>query len=128
MPMRFMQVLNFYIIRGNRPNEKIIKEPIEKLNGGNSDNPIVNKERKIVKKDGVQRKIERKPVSDKQNNRTSNIEKQPAKVEYSVSKEKEFQRKSIKENRIIVNRRTNKEKKITIAKSPQFIRKRGDKK
>lgn len=112
----------------NRPNEKIIKEPTEKLNGGISDNPIVNKERKIVRKDGVQRKIERKPVSDKQNNRTSNIEKQPAKVEYSVSKEREFQRKSIKENRIIVNRRANKQKKFTIAKSPQFIRKRGDKK
>lgn len=112
----------------NRLNEKIIKEPIEKLNGGNLDNPIVSKERKIVKKDGVQRKIERKPVSDKQNNRTSNIEKQPSKVEYSVSKEKEFQRKSIKENRITVNSRTNKQKKFIIAKSPQFIRKRGDKK
>ncbi|HIG0358595.1 TPA: CD3337/EF1877 family mobilome membrane protein [Clostridium sporogenes] len=111
-----------------RPNKKIIKEPIEKLNGGNSDNPVLNKERKIVKKDGVQRKIERKPVSDKQNNRTSNIGKHPGKIEYSTSTEREFQRKSIKENRITVNRRANKQKKFTIAKSPRFIRKRGDKK
>ena len=43
----------------NRPNERINKKPIEKLKDGNSDNPLLNKERKIVKKDRASTRTER---------------------------------------------------------------------
>lgn len=49
------------------------KEQIKNL----LDNPLLNKERKIVKKDRASTRTERKPPSDRQSNRTSNIEKQP---------------------------------------------------
>jgi hypothetical protein len=112
----------------NRPNERIVKEPIEKLKNGNLDNPLSNKERKIVRKDRVLTRTERKPLSDKQSNRTSNIEKQPSKIGYSVSTEKGFQRKSIKVNRITVDRGAGIQKKFKIISRPQSLKKRGEKK
>jgi hypothetical protein len=112
----------------NRPNERVIKKPIEKLKDGNLDNPLSNKERKIVRKDRVSTGTERKPPSDRQSNQTSNIEKQPSKIRYSVSTEKGFQRKSIKLNRITVDRGAGIQKKFKIISSPQSLKKRGEKK
>lgn len=104
------------------------KKPIGKLNDGNLDNPLLNKERKIVRKDGASTRTERKPPSDSQSNRTSNIDKQPSKIGYSVSTEKGFQRKSIKVNRITVDRGAGIQKKFKIISSPQSLKKRGEKK
>ncbi len=114
--------------KANRPNERIIKKPIKKLNGGNIDNSLSDKERKIVRKDRVSTRAERKPPSDRQSNRTLNIEKQPVKVEYSASTEKGFQRKAIRENRIIVNHRAGRQKKFKIISGSSSLKKRGEKK
>ncbi|URZ16678.1 CD3337/EF1877 family mobilome membrane protein [Clostridium felsineum] len=115
-------------LNANTPNERVIKKPIEKLKDGNLDNPLLNKERKIVRKDGASTRTERKPPSDRQSNRTSNIEKQPSKIRYSVSTEKGFQRKSIKVNGINVNRGAGIQKKFKIISNHQSLKKRGEKK
>jgi hypothetical protein len=112
----------------NRPNKRVIEKPIEKLKGDNLDNPLLNKERKFVRKDRTSTRTERKPPSDRQSNRTSNIDKQPSKIRYSVSTEKEFQRKSIKVNRITVDCGAGIQKKFKIISRPQSLKKRGEKK
>lgn len=112
----------------NRPNERVIKKTIGKLKDGNLDNPSLNKERKIVRKGRTSIRTERKSPSDRQSNQTSNIEKQPSKIRYSVSTEKGFQRKSIKVNRITVDRETGIQKKFKIISRPQSLKKRGEKK
>lgn len=112
----------------NSPNERVIKKPIKKLKDDNLDNPLLNKERKIGRKDRASTRTERKSPSDRQSNRTSSVEKQPSKVGYSVSTEKGFQRKSIKVNRITVDRGASIQKKFKIISRPQSLKKRGEKK
>lgn len=112
----------------NRPNERIVREPIEQPKSGNIDSSPSKKERKIVKTDKAQIKAERKFVSDSENKRNLNVEKQSPKAAYPASREKEPQKQFVKERRINIKRGIGSQKKVKITNVATAIKKRGQKK
>lgn len=112
----------------NRPNERIVREPIEQPKSGNVDGSPSKKERKIVKPDKAPIKAERKFISDSQNKRALNVDKQPQKAIYPASREKEPQKQFIKERRITIKRGIGSQKKVKITNAATAIKKRGQKK
>lgn len=112
----------------DRPNERIVKEPMERPKNSNINSQPSKKERNIVKPDKAPIKAERKFVSDNQNGRVSHEEKQPQKAVNPASTEKEPQRQSVKERRTTIKRGMGSQKKVKIANAATAIKKRGQKK
>ncbi len=112
----------------NRPNERIVKEPIEQSMGGNVDSPLSRKERNIVKPNKAPIKVERKFISDTPNKQAFSVDKQPQKVVYPASTEKVPQRQFIKERKITIKRGIGSQKKMKVTNVFAAIKKRGQKK